>query len=139
MNNHKKSDALKIQLTRTINFISSKDTDELCVMHSKSDNIEIMVDDKEDEVIKKLFKSCLYRYQIVLKTSIKGSDFIFDLVDFFFHYKFQKINLNGSRSYIDSPDRIKAKKATKNPINDDVKCFQYAAVAAYLMQLWQHI
>ena len=82
MNNHKKSDALKIQLTRTINFISSKDTDELCVMHSKSDNIEIMVDDKEDEVIKKLFKSCLYRYQIVLKTSIKGSDFIFDLVDF---------------------------------------------------------
>ena len=37
----------------TINFISSNDTDEECVMHSKSDNIEIMIDDKVDEVIEK--------------------------------------------------------------------------------------
>ena len=36
-----------------INFISSNDTDEECVMHSKSDNIEIMIDDKVDEVIEK--------------------------------------------------------------------------------------
>ena len=37
----------------TINFISSNDTDEECVMHSKSDNIEIMIDDKVDEVVEK--------------------------------------------------------------------------------------
>ena len=53
-------------------------------MHSKHSN---MIDNKEDEIIKKLFKSCLYRYEIVLKTSMKGSDFIFDLVDYFY-YKF---------------------------------------------------
>ena len=37
----------------TVNFISSNDTDEECVMHSKSDNIEIMIDDKVDEVVEK--------------------------------------------------------------------------------------
>ena len=37
----------------TINFIFFNDTDEECVMHSKSDNIEIMIDDKVDEVVEK--------------------------------------------------------------------------------------
>ena len=32
--------------------IATKDTDEDCVMHSKTDNIEIMSYDKSDEVIK---------------------------------------------------------------------------------------
>ena len=34
----------KIQLTMSINFISSKDSDETRNMHTKSNNIEIMVD-----------------------------------------------------------------------------------------------
>ena len=41
INNHKKSDTWKIQLAIPINFVSSEDTDEGHVMHSKSDNIEI--------------------------------------------------------------------------------------------------
>ena len=41
-NNLKKSDTWKTELTITINFIFSKDTDEKRVMHSQSDNIEIM-------------------------------------------------------------------------------------------------
>ena len=43
MNDFKKSATGKIQLTITINFISSKETDKECVMHSKNDNIEIMI------------------------------------------------------------------------------------------------
>ena len=40
----------------TINFISSKDdNDEECLKHSKSDNVEIMISDETDEIIKKLF------------------------------------------------------------------------------------
>ena len=35
--------------------ISSKDNDEDRVMHSKCDNIEIMINDKADEVIKEPF------------------------------------------------------------------------------------
>ena len=40
-NNLRKSDVWKIQLTKAIDFISSKDTDEEQVMHSRSNNIEI--------------------------------------------------------------------------------------------------
>ena len=46
MNDLKKSDIWGIWLTMALNFISSKDNDEECIMHSKSDNIEIMVNDK---------------------------------------------------------------------------------------------
>ena len=42
----------KIQLTIANNFISSIDNYEENVMHSKSDNMEIMIKDKADEVIK---------------------------------------------------------------------------------------
>ena len=46
INDLKKSDTGKLQLTIVINFISSKDTGEEHVMHSKSNNIEIMISDK---------------------------------------------------------------------------------------------
>ena len=43
------------------------------------------------------------------------------------YYKCRKINANRGGSYIDSPDWIKNKKATINPINKkDNKCFPYA-------------
>ena len=87
----RKSDTLTIQLAIEINFISSKDVDEERVMHSKSDNIEIMNNDKPEEVIEELFQSLLYRYQIGLETSMIGSDFIFDYVCLL-HYKCHKIN-----------------------------------------------
>ena len=43
INNLKKSDTWKIQLTIANNFISSIDIDEELLMHSKSDNIEVMI------------------------------------------------------------------------------------------------
>ena len=53
INDLKQSDTWKNQLTIRINFISSKDNkDKKHVMHSKSDNIEILISDKEDEAIK---------------------------------------------------------------------------------------
>ena len=45
-------------------------------MHSKSDNIEIMINDEADEVIKKLSDSLENRYQNNLE-SMKGSEFLF--------------------------------------------------------------
>ena len=35
-----------------------------CVMHSKSDNIETMINDKADEVIEEVFQPLLSRHQI---------------------------------------------------------------------------
>ena len=57
---------------------------------------------------------------------MKGREFVFTYVHLLY-CKCYKINLNRDESYIDSPDCIKNKKATLNPINKkDNKCFQYA-------------
>ena len=76
-----------------INFISSRDSDEACTMHTKSDNIEIMMDSETDEIIEELFKSLWQRYQEGLEESMKGSEFIFDSVDVL-HYDLNKVILN---------------------------------------------
>ena len=47
-----------------INFVASKDIDEEHVMHSRSDNREIMINDKADEVMEEHFQSFLFRYQV---------------------------------------------------------------------------
>ena len=51
-NNLKKSDTWKIQVTITNNFCSSIDDDEEHLMHAKGDNIEIIINDEENEIIK---------------------------------------------------------------------------------------
>ena len=60
--------------------MSSKDNDEERVMHSKRDNVEIMIKDEADKVIVKLFQLLLSRCQIGLEISMKGSDYIFDYI-----------------------------------------------------------
>ena len=55
ISNLRKSDTCKTQLVIAINFKSSKDNDKECVMHYKNDNIEIMINDKADELIEELF------------------------------------------------------------------------------------
>ena len=74
-----------------INFVSSKDNDEEYVMHLKNDNIEIMINDKANEVIEKLFESLLNQYKIGLETSMRGSDFFFDCIHLMY-YKCHKVN-----------------------------------------------
>ena len=80
INNLKKSDMWKVQLTIAINFIFSKDNDEESVMHSKSDNIGITINDRTDEVIEELLKSFRNRYQHNLEESMKGSESVFDYI-----------------------------------------------------------
>ena len=52
----------KIQLTMVINFISSKDSGEVCTMHTKNHNIEIMMGNEIDKITKELFESLLQKY-----------------------------------------------------------------------------
>ena len=64
INDHKNKGEWKIQLSSEINFISSKpDSDETRIMHTKSNNIEIMSDSDTNEVIENLFRSLLQRYE----------------------------------------------------------------------------
>ena len=83
-------------------------------MHSKSDIIEIMINDETDEVIKELVKPLQNRYQN--KNQWKSNKLVFKLVPLLY-YKCHEINPNSSASYIDSPDSIKNKKAAIDPIN----------------------
>ena len=82
--------------------MSSIGIEKLYVMHSKSDNIEIMSNDEPDENIKELFHSLENRYRNNLE-SMKGSEFVFDYVHLLC-YKYHKINPNCGRSYIYSSD-----------------------------------
>ena len=113
-----------------INFISLKPgSDETRIMHTRSDNIEIMIGDDNDDIIEKLFESFLQKYEDNLQNKMKGSDFELDGVSFLY-YDFNKKSLNRGGSYIDSPKWIKDKRSTINPKNNDDKCFQYAVTLA---------
>ena len=74
---HKTEREWKFQLKTAINFISSKHSDETRTMHSKIDNVEIMIDSEINKIIEEL----LQRYQDRLEESMKGSEFVFDSVD----------------------------------------------------------
>ena len=98
-------------------------------MHSKSDNIQIMINDEADGIIKELFDSFKSRYQNNLKL-MKGSDFVFDNIRLLYH-KCHKINLNRGGSYIDSLDWIRNEKPKINPVKKKGnRCFQFAVTVA---------
>ena len=62
INDYKNKGEWIIQLTVEINSIK-QDSNETRIMHTKSDNAEIMIGSDTNEVIEDLFKSLLQRYQ----------------------------------------------------------------------------
>ena len=78
-------------------------------MYSKKDNVEMIINDEADEVIKELFDSLKNTYQNNLE-SIKGSEFVFDYVNLLI-YKCHKIYPDCGGSYIDSPYWTKNKNS----------------------------
>ena len=98
-------------------------------MYTRSDNIEIMFGDDNDDIIEQLFESLLKKYEENLQNKMRGSEFEFDGVNFLY-YDFNKTSINRGGSYIDSPKWLKDKKSTINPKNNDDKCFQYAVTLA---------
>ena len=126
---HKTQIEWKIQLTMAISFISSKDSDETCTMHTKSNNTEIMMGSETDKIIEELFESFLQKYQEGLDESMRGSEFVYGSFDALY-CNLNKVSLSRGGLYIDSPKWLKNKKATINPKNNDDKCFQYALTIA---------
>ena len=95
-----------------IDFISLKDSNDFDgnqTIHLKSDNTEIMMGSKADEIIKELFEYLLQRYQERLEESKARSDHVFDSADALY-YNLNKIRLSRGRSYIDSPKWLKNRK-----------------------------
>lgn len=71
IDNNKASGEWKNQLTTKISFILSKDSDGKRLMHSKSDNMEIVTGKNTDEIINEVISSLLRRYQISFEESMK--------------------------------------------------------------------
>ena len=114
----------KIQITLRIIFISFIDKNETQVMHTKTDNVEIINGTDTSDAINKLINSSMKRYQEGLETKMKGSSYIFERIDLL-EYHLHKISLNRRSSYIGSPIWIKNKGVTINPQNNENnKCFQ---------------
>ena len=86
------------------NFISSINDEKERVMHSKNDDIEILINDESNEAIKELFGSLKKRYQNNLE-SMKGSEFVFDYVQLSYYKTSKRGGL-----YIDFPGWIKKSK-----------------------------
>ena len=78
------SDTCKIKLTIAICFVSSNNTEEEREMYSTSDNIKFFIKvNKVNEVVNEIFESLLARNQTNLEVSVRGSEFIFNPLQFF--------------------------------------------------------
>ena len=116
IDDYKSKGEWKIQITMRIILISFIDKNETQVMHTKSDNVEIMNGADTSDVINKFINSFIKKYQEELETKLKGSSYIFELIDLL-EYHLHKISLNRRSSYIDSPIWIKNKGVTINTKN----------------------
>ena len=81
LKNNKTRGEWKIPLSMHINFISSKDTRETRIIYAWSDNAEVMMGNKINDIINELFKSFLDNYQKEEQIMRGGSDFIFESVE----------------------------------------------------------
>ena len=138
IDDYKSKGEWKIQITMRIIFISFIDKNETQVMHTKSDNVEIMNATDTSDASNKLMNSFMKRYEEGLETKMKGSSYIFERTDLL-EYHLHKISLDRGSSYIDSPIWIKNKGVTINPQNTEAnKCFQYAITATLNYQNINH-
>ena len=129
IDDYKSKGEWKIQITMRIIFISFIDKNETQVMHTKSDNVEIMNGTDTSDAINELIDSFMKRYQEGLETKMKGTSYIFERIDLL-EYHLHKISLNRGSSYIESPEWLHNKGVPINPKNTkDKNCFQDAITA----------
>ena len=107
INKYKNEGEWKVQLGAEINIISLKPgSDETRIMYTRSDNEKFMSSDDTNEIIKLLFESFLKRFEENLQNKMRGSEFEFDGINFFY-YSFNKTSIYRGGTYIDSPKVVK--------------------------------
>ena len=113
-----------------MSFISQKpNSNEIRVMFTSSIPEECMIGSETEEVAKNFIMSILQKYQDNIQNKMKGSDFIFNGINYLY-YDLNKITISKGGSYIESPKWLKDKKCCINQKNNDNNCFQYAATLA---------
>ena len=130
INEKKNKNEQKFQLSMGLNFMHTTDRDKNGTFYVKSDNAEIRIGSKTNDVVAILFESFLNNYQKEEQILRNGSNYTFESVDVL-GIHFHNIKLKRGRTYIDSPAWIQNKHATINPKNiKDYECFKYAIIAA---------
>ena len=109
INVYKAKGEWKLQLSAEISFVSQNPgSNEMRTMYTKSTPEEIIIGSETEEVAQNLIMSILQKYQDNLQNKMKGSDFIFNGINYLYY------DLN---------------RITIIP-NTDNKCFQYATTLA---------
>ena len=123
INEKKNKGEWKLQLTAKISFISLKpDSDETRLMYTRSNPAEFMNGSETEEIIESLYRSLLQNYNDNLQEKMRGSNFVFNGINYFY-YDFNRVSISKGGSYNDSPKWLKDKKFTVNQKNNDNKCF----------------
>ena len=82
-------------------------------MYTRSFCEEIIIGCETEEVAEKLIMQLLQKYQDNLQNKMKGSDFIFNGVNYLFN-DLNRITISKGGSYIEFPKWLKDKKCTIN-------------------------
>ena len=90
-------------------------------MYTRSIPEEIIIGCETEEVAENLIMQLLQKYQVNLQNKMKGSDFIFNGINYLY-YDLNRITISKGGSYIESPKWLKDKKCTINQKNTDNKC-----------------
>ena len=130
INIYKAKGEWKLQLSAEISFVSQKpDSNEIRIMYTRSTPEKIIIGCETEEAAENLIMQLLQKYQHNLQNKMKGSDFIFNGINYLY-YDLNRITISKGGSYIESPKRLKDKKCTINKKGTDNKCFQYATTLA---------
>ena len=130
INVYKAKGEWKLQLSAEISFVLQKpDSNEIHIMYTRSTPEAIIIGCETEEVAENLIMQLLQKYQDNLQNKMKGSDFIFNEINYLY-YDLNRITISKGGSYIESSKWLKDKKCTINQKNTDNKSFQYAATLA---------
>ena len=102
----------KLQLSAEI-FSQKPDSNEIHIMYTRSIPEEIIIGSETEEVAENLIMQLLQKYQDNLQNKMKGSDFIFNGINYLY-YDLNRITISKGGSYIESPKWLKDKKCTIN-------------------------
>ena len=93
----------KLQLSAEISFVLQKpDSNEIHIMYTRSTPEDTIIGCETEEVTENLAMQLLQKYQDDLQNKMKGSDFIFNGVNYLC-YDLNRITISKGGSYIESP------------------------------------
>ena len=103
INVYKAKGEWKLQLSAEISFVSQKPgSNEMRTMYTRSTPEETIIGSETEEVAENLIMSILQKYQYNLQNKMKGSDFIFNVINYLY-YDLNRITISKGGSYIESP------------------------------------